>query len=476
MAHVPDDPEIAAQLRRLLDPIETPTGLVDIVREQLHGHVTRNARRRVPHKLGVAALSVAVTAGFALALYAGLGLRHGTQLHTTTDTTLHSLTGGPPASPAPTATQSFLWFTGPSLQQLPSSSAQRVTGTVFGVMDWTGQLRYHFELPVTPHGPNDVQSISADGTRALLLDGTVLDETGTRVGMIPGLASTPMASDARWLSDDSGLCVAVSNEPVAPPQPAQSGGTPSPPPYTLPGADHSVTLKIFGLNGQAQSVATVGGGSLGEPSGIQPDTTSVLSCNRANDVAVVARYHDGSDDTAGNEQTATNQTVSIWAIRLSTGAVLFHQPETRMALGRPFFFGSEDGRLAVEFLWNSEVAGAELDRVIHIPSGLAVPVIDSEPAPDTPGLSADGSRILRRVVYPDTSHTALELLDAATGNVIRRVVFPGILGATAVAEPDSSSFMVQVNGQLVLIDGQGGITELHPPAGIAFPWRPGAQG
>ena len=484
MNDVTDDSDIAAQLRNQLDPMAPPPGFVESVRLQLRRHAEHRDRRRRPRRIGTVAVSLGVTAAFAIALYAGLGLRHTQhgQPHPITSQNPqpqhtqpvpigpNSLTAGPPASIAPTATQSFLWFTGQAAQQSPGANS----ATHVDVLDWTGQIRYQFVLPTTPNEPTGIQSVSADGTRALLLDGTVIDETGTRVGSIAGRGSSPFASDAHWLSDDSGICVATSSEPTQPPQPSPPtfGATPAP----TPGADHSVTLTILDVDGHARSVATVGGGSLGEPSGNQPDIASVLSCSRASDLAVVARYHDATDDSAGTEQTATNMMASLWAIQLSTGKVLFHQPETKMALGRPFFFGSLDGKLAVEFLWNSVVAGSEVDRVIHIPSGLTVPVTDYEPAPDTPALSADGTRILRRVVYPDTNQTSLELIDAATGNVIRRLVFPSIVAASAVAEPVASSFMVQVNGQLVFMDGQGGITEMHPPAGVAFPWRPGAQG
>lgn len=88
-----------------------------------------------------------------------------------------------------------------------------------------------------------------------------------------------------------------------------------------------------------------------------------------------------------------------------------------------------------------------------MPSGHPVPVLDSEPSPDTPGLSADGTRILRRVVNLAGSKTDLELIDASNGRIIRRVVIPAIVGASAVAQPGSSSFMVQVENYLALVDG-----------------------
>jgi hypothetical protein len=273
------------------------------------------------------------------------------------------------------------------------------------------------------------------------------------------------------MPDDQHICAAFSNEPVASYPPTHlkgsPGATPTPAqPYTLAGADHSVTLKVFALDGSVRSVATVGAGSLGVPSGPFGDSASVLSCNGAVDLAVVARYHDADVATS---QSSTNMTVSLWAIRLSTGSVLYHQPETRMALGRAFFFGSQNGKLAVEFLWNSKVWGAETDVVLQIPSGARVPVTDFEPIPDTPGLSADGTRILRRIVDQAKNQTYLELIDAANGRIIRRVTLPGIVGASAVSQPNTASFIVEVAPYFAFVDGNGGVTLLHPnispPAG-----------
>jgi hypothetical protein len=118
-----------------------------------------------------------------------------------------------------------------------------------------------------------------------------------------------------------------------------------------------------------------------------------------------------------------------------------------------------------------------------MPSGHQVPVLDEEPMMDTPGLSADGTRILRRVIDKTHSHTALELIDASSGRVIRRVEAPGIFGATAVAQPGGSGFIVQVDRYLAFVDGNGGITLLHPdftaveggPGGVGLPGLPGLQ-
>lgn len=382
----------------------------------------------------------------------------------------------------------YIWFTGAIVPTpTPSNGSYPVVGTKVEVLDWTGKVRYHFELPkTTAPVPNSIQTISADGTRALLDDGTVLDQTGAVVGRIPALRSNGSEAVAHWMSDDSGVCAAFSNEPVAPfvtpPPKGQPNPSPTaPPPYTLPGADHSVTLKVFTLDGKVRTVATVGREPLNVGSGNFGDRASAVACSPSTDLAIVARYHDA--DTHPGDQGSTNMTVSVWTIKLSTGAVLFHQPETRMALGRAFYYGSQNGKLAVEFLWNSQYWGSEIDRVLQMPSGNQVPVLDEEPMMDTPGLSADGTRILRRVIDKTHSHTALELIDASSGRVIRRVEAPGIFGATAVAQPGGSGFIVQVQRYLAFVDGNGGITLLHPdfpvveagPGGLALPGMPGLQ-
>jgi hypothetical protein len=109
-----------------------------------------------------------------------------------------------------------------------------------------------------------------------------------------------------------------------------------------------------------------------------------------------------------------------------------------------------------------------------MPSGEPVPVLDAEPIPDTPGISADGTRILRRLVDEAHGQTDLELIDASNGRVIRRVVIPTTVGAAAVALPGSSAFIVQVEGYLAFVDGDGGISLLHPD--VKLGGAPGSVG
>ena len=443
-------------------------------------------RQRVLPQLAGAAATVLLAGLLAVAVLLSRG--HLRQAPQQPETIEQAMAAGPAAVMVPASGRGYIWFTGAIAQSpIPSNGSYQVVGTRVEVLDWMGKVRYHFELPKTIGPvPTAIQTISADGTRALLEDGTVLDQTGAVVGRIPGLRSNGQEAVAHWMSDDSGVCAAFSNEPVAPfvtpPPKGQPNPSPTaPPPYTQPGADHSVTLKVFSLDGKVHTVATVGKDPLGVGSGNFGDRAAALACSPATDLAIVARYHDA--DTNPGNQGSTNMTVSLWTVKLSTGDILFHQPETRMALGRAFFYGSQNAKLAVEFLWNSQYWGSEIDRVLQMPSGHQVPVLDEEPMMDTPGLSADGTRILRRVIDKTHSHTALELIDASSGRVIRRVEAPGIFGATAVAQPGGSGFIVQVQRYLALVDGNGGITLLHPdftlveggPGGVGLPGLPGLQ-
>jgi hypothetical protein len=450
-------------------------GEVGDARRRLLRSALEEARR--PHLLPrVASAAATVAVAAAIAIFVLLTHGHGRPQPTAPTTIPEALTSGPAATGVAQPDKALVWLTG------YKGSQGRITGVTVEVLDWTGRLRHRFDVPgSTGRLPNEIRSISGDGTRALLDDGSVIDETGTIVGHLPGTKTEPgpPINSVHWMADDRHVCATFSNEPAAlnvamPPKPVPSTVVIPTEPYQLPSADHGVTLKIFGLDGSVRSVATVGAGPQGAASGPDPDSTSVLACSAASDMAVVARYHDA--DTSG-ASISSNMTVSLWAIKLSTGAVLYHQAETRMALGRPFFFGSQNGKLAVEFLWNSKVWGSETDVVLEMPSGTPSPVLDSEPSPDTPAVSADGTRILRRVVDQSGTHTVLELLNATSGQIIRRVVLPGIHGATAVALPGGSSFMLQVENYLALVDGNGGVTLLHPkldlgqnaPATIGLP-------
>ena len=467
--------EVQAAFARQQAGIRPDEARARLLRQALAG------ARRPNRLLSLAGAVATLLVAGAITVAALLTHGHLRQSPAVPNTVEQALTAGPAAVVGSASDRGFVWLVGDITQpQAAGNQGGTITGMRVVVLDWSGKVRYHFDLPhARPGFPTAIQAISPDGSRALLDDGTVVDETGAIIGKLAALAVKGMPANAtHWMADNRHVCASFSNEPVAPfvaPQPkGQPNASPTPPePYTRPDADHSVTLKIFGLDGTVRTVATFAKGPQGVESGSFGDSTSVLACNGTTDLAVVARYHD-ADTSAG--QSSTNMTVSLWAIKLSTGAVVYHQPETRMALGRAFFFGSQNAQLAVEFLWNSKVWGAETDVVLRMPSGQPVPVLDAEPIPDTTGVSADGTRILRRLVDQAHGQTDLELIDASNGHIIRRVVIPTTVGATAVAQPGSSSFMVQVEGYLAYVDRDGGISLLHPdvklggaPASVSLP-------
>ena len=53
---------------------------------------------------------------------------------------------------------------------------------------------------------------------------------------------------------------------------------------------------------------------------------------------------------------------AIWGIRMSDGAVVIREPDKTVAAGEPFWYGSQNGALAAEFVTRGVA-------VLDIPSG-----------------------------------------------------------------------------------------------------------
>ena len=165
---------------------------------------------------------------------------------------------------------------------------------------------------------------------------------------------------------------------------------------------------------------------------------------------------------AASPMPGANQ-VSVWAVKLSTGKVLYRQqPPARPDEGQQWSTGSEDGRLAVEQIWSTKVLGCGAIQVLTLPAGTPVRGTDSLSCPSALALSADGTQFLVRDINAQDTQTTLELVSAADGAVIRSVALPGNYVADAVAAPTGSDYMLLVDGYLVVVDGQGGISQLHP--------------
>jgi hypothetical protein len=412
--------------------------------------------------IGGTILALAIAAALIVVLGVGLGLRSRTQ--TALQPPGSTLFGGPPATGVPAPRDNFVWFTGtasvtvgpvPASQggSAPATGSQpgvSATGLRVAVLDWTGAVRYRFTIGRSKRDPNvipQIESISTDGTRALLNDGTVINEMGAVVGSIPDLANRAMGAP-RWASDSQEVCAA-----------SDAGGR--------------LTVSVYGLNGTSRRIASMPYPAAVERPSLMFVDTSVLACDPQSNLAVVARYrYEASADKECAAPPATSCQVSfnnpvtaaIWAIRLSDGSVLLHEPDAVVANGEPFFYGSENGALAAEFLSRSSATSvSQIDTVLRIPSGNAVAGLSGAGVPNLPAVSADGTLVLYTVENARRTQLTLELVDAGDGGVIRSIGIQGsnLLPADAAAYPGGSSFMVDVDGELGVLDARGGTTMLR---------------
>jgi hypothetical protein len=398
--------------------------------------------------IGGTALAFAIITALVVVLGVEFGLRSRTQTAHSNAATLFS---GPPARNVANPRNTFVWFTGTnSLPIVPNPASEggpapapgsqpgvAVTGLRIVVLDWTGAVRYRFTITPSSADPGAipaVETISADGTRALLSDGVVLDETGAVVGAIPDLEN--FAGTPRWTSDGAGVCAATD-------------------------ISGRLSLALYGLDGTrrvigsvADSVATAHGGFL---------DSSVLSCDPQSNIAVVARYRylpaDAEQCAPPGASCVENgvDTVdaALWGIRMSDGTVLIHQADKTVAVGEPFWYGSENGALAAEFV----TLGV---AVVDIPSGGEMLKPADVGSANLPAVSADGTRILWTVENAARTRLTIDLVGGADGATIRGVTIDGknLPPVTAIAYPDGSSFMVDVDGDLLLLDSSGGISRL----------------
>jgi hypothetical protein len=343
---------------------------------------------------------------------------------------------------------------------LPSPSGDVICHgwtTEVDVVDWSGTLRYHFTFTRPPSGfaiDGGIVAISPDGTRALLYDGTVIDQTGTTVGDLPAVG-TLLGEDSntegvgvQWLSDDDGVCIAGPSQLLA------GDGT-----STSQGATAGdTTLEVVQLGGQTRTVATL---ATGETSS---DNTSVDACNTATDTATGAVVR--LDSATGFPTSAIG-----WSVQLSTGSVIYEQnPPVRTSDGPPWSIGSGDGSLAAEFIWDTKVSGCTSIAVVNVDLGEGIPIAAALTCPTLPVLSADGTRfVVSDINAPADTRTTLYLVDASDGSLIRSVQLPGAHQPSAVAAPDGADLMLMIDGYLVLVDGSGGTSQLQPagliPAG-----------
>jgi hypothetical protein len=298
-------------------------------------------------------------------------------------------------------------------------------------------VRYRFTIAPSKLDPGvipAIETISPDGTRALLNDGVVIDQAGAVVSAIPGLKNFP--GTPRWTSDGAGVCAATD---VA----------------------GRLSLALYALDGTRRVIASVTDNVAVAIGGFL--ATSVLSCDPQSSIAVVARYRYIPAEAEQCAPLAASclgngvDTVdaALWGIRMSDGTVLIHQADKTVAVGEPFWYGSENGALAAEFVTRGVA-------VVDIPSGGEMLRPSGVGSADLPAVSADGTRILSTVENASRTRLTMDLTDAADGATIRRATLQGksLPPVLAIAYPDGSSFMVDVDGELLLLDSSGGVSRL----------------
>lgn len=450
-----DDPlDVATVLRRAYGEARMDPALPDRIADALGNRSRRRAGRPVLAITG----SVLLAGALAAAIIVTLPAR--SQRVTQAQGSEEVPSTGPAVMP-PGSNQDFVWFQG-TARSTPtfgsSCNGSSCTGSLgvgagtpsgVYVIDWTGKLRYHFQLPSASAAGDSavsIQAVSLSGTRALLSDGTVLDETGKTVGSLPSLTTSALGDgSALWATDGSGVCSA-----------------------TVDPSSRGVTVRFTTVTGQARVVATVGAGDaipVGVPTTIgEVDTAQILACSPTTDRVVVVRYHEPVNGSDGFSST-------IWALRLSTGAQIFHQPEVSTA-GIGLATASANGQVIAEQpRWESPNHPAP-PVVVDVPLARPITSLGGQPVTSVVNISADGNRILLDSSAP-TGEREVAIIDSSTGRVIWRVAGSWEYVAAinrAADEPATTSFMAQLaispttgTGEVLLLDGNGGVTILKPP-------------
>ncbi|HXZ98929.1 MAG TPA: hypothetical protein VEK76_01140 [Candidatus Binatia bacterium] len=494
---------LRATLRRGVDPLVATGNFEARLWSRVEARVARRPRRATQ-----AALSGAISLALAAALVAGVVLSRTPE--SASARVRAALTASGAAQPVTDATHAYVWLTsmigerilsagqvGPSDPSSctstpgPLPSVTPNTGCTFteeieqvDVLDWTGTLRYHFRLPelrfayssassdwsptaggivetVGVGAPDSIVSISPDGRRALLQDGAVIDQTGRVIASLPDVTSRlglyPVG--AGWLSDDSGICLAG---PLAATATSGPGGNLGYPSNTSPGSYSSLAVDTLSLSGSVHRVTTVT--VAGSPS----DQAVIDACDPSDDTLVVSFF------TLYSPKSPLNGTVTLWAIRLSTGQVLYRQPYAATASGGGGSVGAVNGSGVGEFLWDERSKGAcDAVSLLRLPSGGAVPGTAALGCANLSAISADGSRAVVTDIGLTPGHgTSLELLATGDGHVVREISLPRNLTVEAVAAPDGAHFMLLVDGCLFLVDADGNATELDA-AGVSLTTDPG---
>jgi hypothetical protein len=456
-----------ARLRRALhgavEPLVRP-GAPSRVERAVHARIAAAvlrqdvaATRRLRRHGGLVAglLAGALLAG---ALAVGFDLRRGAvpSGSTAPATSVHAT----PAAVAG-ADSRFVWVQ----LDLASAPARRVG---VRVLDWNGRLHAAFLLP--PPGDsgintNGVRAVSPDGTRALLLDGTVIDDTGrVAAGWPPGALGRGAVSGVMWASDNRQLCVAspTTNSVTG----VFDAGAPK---------LQQFGLDLWGTDGFRR--VTVLTGSLPYPAGAgMPwgERAQVLACSVAQDRAVVARYAQTVGNTSATPAPGAHvepgDGATVWVVQLSTGRVLRVLADVRVENGRSMI-ASPDGRLLVEFPPGPDPGAPP--RIVRVDDGTTLPGFGNV---DVAAISADDTQMVMRtygnIGTNQAGHDVVSLVDIATRRVLwtRREVSGAEVAVDARAPEMIVAAGYYIQGapdaalRLLLVDATGAWREL--PIGL----------
>ncbi len=267
-------------------------------------------------------------------------------------------------------------------------------------LDWTGKPRATIRIS-QPAGvgpkygpvPRTIRSVSPDGSRLLLSDGTALDQSGRPVGQIDGTVGFGW----RWAEDNAHVC-----ELTVPGYASFKGGT----------LEGPVSLLWTSLTSEPLPVVVVG--SVGAS-----DSVAVVACNKDTDRAVVIRSTTVSVPNR-NTMSAISAANELMVIEISTGRFLYRHtyPIGSQPLSGTQVVISSDGHYAAESLHyaplemrlSRDPASATIIR--ELPSGRELGTIDSG---NVVAFSGDDSLVLTKT-SPAADSVQSQLIDWKSGH------------------------------------------------------------
>jgi len=232
-------------------------------------------------------------------------------------------------------------------------------------LDWTGKPRATIRIsqpagvgPKYGPAPRTIRSVSPDGSRLLLSDGTALDQSGGAVGQIDGT----VGFDWRWAEDNTHVC-----ELTVPGYASFKGGT----------LEGPVSLLWTSLTSKPRTVAIVGSAGA-------TDSVEVVACNRGTDRAVVMQSTIVSVPNR-NSMSAISAAKELMVIEISTGRFLYRHiyPIGSQPLSGTQVVVSSDGHYAAESLHYAALEmklsrdPASATTIRGLPSGRELGTIDS---------------------------------------------------------------------------------------------------